>query len=314
MILNHLITKYGYYLILSYILTIIGIIISKHVTFLKPSLFIIPIMILTSIVFLSVLIAPSFKKNNKKEYFELNFYKYNYIKPLKVESIEKYILYVKIITAIILILIPIINGSYCYAINISKSPSYLKLICISFETTLIYTITIRNEVFNHDSTLSSIYTVFIFIALIIMIQPEGIELLNKVLNYMIHHLTDAFTVLIAIIMLCVGLSALSFGYCSILKEDSKIRENMKDNGEGFFIASILSMIAILLLFLTSIIKQHVVFMNLTNLNIISWDFIILNIYSAFLIVIFTFTIYSIYCLLKCSILSLKELKLFEKYI
>lgn len=313
MILNHLITKYEYYIIISYILTIMGIIINYYINLINPLIFLTLLITISSIIFLSIFITPLFKIENKNEYFIVNLYKWNYIKPLKSGTKEKYIAMIKLITAIILILIPIINGCYCYALNISKSPSYLKLICFAFETTLIYTIAIRNEVFQKDAVLSSIYAAFIFIALIIMIRPEGLELINQVLNYMIHNLTKAFTVLIAIIMLCVGLSALSFGYCSILKEDSKIRKKMKENGEGYFISAILSMIAILLLFINSIIKPHVVFMKLTSLNIFSWDFILLNIYSSFMILIFTFTIYSSYCMLKCSISSLKELKLFEKY-
>ena len=72
------------------------------------------------------------------------------------------------------------------------------------------------------------------------------------------------------------------------------------------------MIAILLLLITSFMKQYVVFMTLTNLNIINIDFVILNIYSAFLIIIVTFTVFASYYMLNSSKSSLKELNFLNK--
>ncbi len=316
MMLKDLIINYGYYLILSYILTICGIIINSYIKITNPNIYLTLYLITISIFFLTVLGINLIKIENKtkKEYIILKLYKWSYIKYLKNGTQEKCINYLNKDTIVTLIIIPIIIGAWYHAIFIPTSPSYLKIISIAFEMTLIYTIAIRGEVFQKDHKLSVIYTAFIVVALIIMAQPIGINFLNNVLNYIIYHSTNAFTILIAIIMLCVGLSALTFGYCSILKEDSKTRENMKRNGERYFIASILSMMAIVLLFVTSIMKKYVIFMSLSNLNILSFDFIILNIYSVFIILIFTFTIYASYCMLKSSILSLKELKLFEKFI
>ena len=313
MIVNILIEKYTYYIILSYILTICGIVINCFFHIDNPNLFSILYFLTLLICFFNILLIKIIKIDNetKKEYMEIGFLKWNYVKPLKKGSKEKSIEFLKIVKLLTLIIIPIITGCYCYAIYIPTSPSYLKLISIAFEMTLIYTVGIRGEIFQKDYRLSSIYTVFLVVSLIIISQPLGLNLLNMLLNYIIDNWANAFTILIAIIMLCVGLSALSFSYCSILKDNSKTRKNMRKNGEEFFIASILSMIAIFLLFIASISKKYVVFMVVSNLNILSFDFIILNIYSVFVIIIFTFTVYASYCMLKCSILSLKELKLIE---
>ncbi len=315
-ILKDLIIKYQYYLILSYILTICGIIINSYINITAPDIYFTLYIIIISIFFSNVLLINQIKFDDKTktEYINLKLYKWSYIKSLKRGTQEKFINYLKINTFATLILIPIIIGGWYHAIYIHTSPSYLKLISISFEMTLMYTMLIRGEIFHKTHKLSIIYSIIIMAALIIMVQPIGLNFLDKLLDYIISNSSNAFTILIAIIMLCVGLSALSFGYCSILKEGSKTRNNMKRNGEGYFIAAILSMIAILLLFLTSIIKKYVNFMSLSNLEVMSFDFIILNIYSVFVIMIFTFMIYASYCMLKCSILSLKELKLFERYL
>lgn len=315
-ILKDLIIKYQYYLILSYILTICGIIINSYINITNPDIYFTVYMIIVSIFFLNVLVVNNIKFDDKtkKEYIDLKLYKWGNIKSLKRGTQEKYIGYLKITTVVTLILIPILVGGWYHALYIPTSPSYLKIISISFEMTLMYTMLIRGEIFHKTHKLSIIYSMLIMVALIIMAQPFGLNFLEKLLNYIISNSSNAFTILIAIIMLCVGLSALSFGYCAILKEGSKTRTNMKRNGEGYFIAAILSMIAILLLFLTSIMKKYVIFMSLSNLDVMSFDFIILNIYSVFIIIIFTFMIYASYCMLKCSILSLKELKLFERFI
>ena len=314
--LKDLIIKYEYYLILSYILTICGIIINSYINITNHDIYFALYFITISIFFLNVLGIMQIKIEDKtgNEYVKLKLQKWCYFRYLKKGTQEKYINYLKITATATLILVPIIIGGWYHAMFIPTSPSYLKVISIAFEMTLIYTMAIRGEIFQKDHKLSVIYTAFIVISLMIMSQPIGLNYLDKVLNYITCDLSNAFTILIAIIMLCVGLSALSFGYCSILNEDSRTRETMKKNGEGYFIASILSMFAILLLFIISIVKKYVIFMPLSNLNILSFDFIILNIYSVFIIIIFTFTIYASYCMLKCSILSLKELKLFKKFI
>lgn len=313
-ILKDLIIKDQYYLILSYILTICGIIINSYIN-ITANIYFKLYIIITLIFFLNVLLINKIKFDDKTktEYINLKLYKWSYIKSLKRWIQEKFINYLKINPFAILILIPIIIGGWYHAIYIHTSPSYLKLIFISFEMTLMYTMSIRVNIFHKTHKLSIIYPIIIP-ALIFVVQRIGLNFLNKLLYYIRSNSSNAFTILIAIIMLCVGLSALSFGYCSILKEGSKTRNNMKRNGEGYFIAAILSMIAILLLFLTSIIKKYVNFMSLSNLEVMSFDFIILNIYSVVVIMIFTFMIYASYCMLKCSILSLEELKLFERYL
>lgn len=295
-ILKDLISKYQYYLILSYILTICGIIINSYINITAPDIYFKLYIIISSIFFLN-------------KYIKL--YKWSYIKSLKRGRQEKVINCLKIDTFVTLILIPIIIGGWYHASYIHTSSSYLKLISISFEMTLMYTMLIWGGIFHKTRKLLIIYLIITMATSIIGLQPIVLNFLDKLLDYIISNLSNAFTILIAIIMLCVGLSALSFGYCSILKKGSKTRNNMKRNGEGYFIAAILSMIAIFLLFLTSIIKEYVNFMSLSNLEVMSLDFIILNIYSVFVIMIFIFMIYASYCMLNCSISSLKELKLFE---
>ena len=308
--LKDLIIKYEYYLILSYILTICGIIINSNIHILNTNFFHALYIITVSTFFLSILAFNLlFKKDEKtkKEYFGLKIYKWNYMRSLKMGTQKKFINYIKVITSVTLFLIPLIIGGWYYAIFISSSASYLKVISTAFGMTLIFTMLIRGEVFQEHNF--SIIHAFFIVALMIMAHPLVLNFLDNFLDYILNDISTAFTILIAIIMLCVGLAALSFGYCSILNENSKSRENMKRNGEGYFISSILSMIAILCLFLTSFMKKFVIFGSLSNLNVMSFEFILLNIYSSFVIIIFLFTIYSSYCMLKSSILSLKELQL-----
>lgn len=311
-IFKNLITKFGYYLILSYILIIIGIIINSYICINNSNIYFIIYVILISIFFLNILLINNIKIDDKtkREIFKVKFYKLDYTKTLQKLTQEKCIKYLKITTTLTLVSFPIIFGGWYHSMFIHTSTSYLKLISITFLMTLVISICIRGEVFQNDNNFL-FNTFFLIVALIFMPQTLVLNIQNWFLNYIINNSSVAINILIAIIMLGVGLSALSFGYCSILKEDSNTRENMKNNGEGYFIVSILSMIAIIFLFLTSIIKEYVIFMPLSNLNIMSFDFLILNIYSLFMILIFTLTIYASYCLLKYSILTLKELKLFE---
>ena len=62
--------------------------------------------------------------------------------------------------------------------------------------------------------------------ILLLSTPQGWDVLNYILDYIFEHVFDAFSVLIALIMLCVGLSALFFGYCSILDGGSNMRKIM----------------------------------------------------------------------------------------
>lgn len=319
--LREIIIKYEYYIILSYILTIIGIVFSHYFPLKnsKTEVFVVLTTITFSCIILNIIAKAIFviDKETKNEYIKIKSSKLNinYNKLLKKGSISKYFKNVKIIGCLELILIPILTGIYYYILHNPKQTfPYLDLIALSYTMSLMYVNIIRGQIFQEDNNIPSIYAnLGLIILAIFSIHPFS-NLLNNLFNYILTNLSDSFTLLIAIIMLCVGLSALSFGYCSILTEDSNTRKIMKTNGECYFIASILSMISILLLFITSHLKNHVIFMTLSNLKIYSFEFVLLNVYSALLIIILSFAAISIYYLLKSSISILKELKAFEKFI
>lgn len=209
-----------------------------------------------------------------------------------------------------MILIPIFCTIYYYYCLNLNNDTYLSLLTISIVWNLNYTEIVRKQLFNEKYIVAN-YAFIGFLALnMILLIPQGFDLINIILNYISNNMSNAFTILIAIIMLGIGLSALSFSYCSILT-NNEVKENIKKNGEGYFIASILSMFAIVFLFIASILSQHITLMPLKNLNAWNFEFILLNFYSIILIIIFSFAVYSSYCMIKCSILSLKELNAFK---
>ena len=316
--LKNIIRKYEYYLILSYILTLIGAIIPYYLPLYKFhfQLYVLLMLLTFSSAILDYLAFKIFKIDHKtgKEYIEINYPKFNiyFFKQIKQGSIDSYIQFKRIIGIIGLILIPILNINYNFNINTNDNYHYIHLITFSFIMTQNFTFLIRRRIFEKDTShIQTPIFLGILVLMIIISNPTGLYLLNKILSYILNNLQNAFTVLIAIIMLCVGLSALSFEYCSILKEDDETRKKMKKNGEGYFIASITSMISIIFLFITSILKTHVKLITINQLNIFTYDFLLLNIYAICLIIIFSFTSYAIYYLIKCSLLSLKELNFLE---
>ena len=111
---------------------------------------------------------------------------------------------------------------------------------------------------------------------------------------------------IAIIMLCATLSMLSFSYHSLLKDD-KIKNDVKNNGEMFFISTILSIFSIVSLYLFSII-----FPNLKNISYdfsleVLVNFLFVNISIVFMLIFLFTTVYALYFLLKGCKSSLKIL-------
>lgn len=315
--IKNVITDYKHYTILCYVLLILGIILSHY--FIpktsKTRLFIITAILTFSIPLLNIILSKILVKYDNKIFLLITISSLNikYEKFIEKKTLNKFVQYVRKFGIIVLILIPIFTSSYYYHSILSNAPNqYLILLTTSMFMTLNYTDLVRKQLYN-EKPVNTTYAFWGSISLnIILILPHGSDLINYILNYILHNLQNSLTILIAIIMLCVGLSALSFGYCSILEETSDIRKNMKKNGEGFFIASIFSMIAISLSFITSILKPHVNFMTLANLNIFSFDFILLNIYSVLLILVLSLTVYAIYYMIKSSIYSLKELNAFEK--
>lgn len=315
---KEILSDYKYYIILTYVLTIIGIIIAYYFHNLLDSLVlrillvIFPFSCIALDLFANYLWC--FDKKTNDEYFKIYFSKLgiNYKKLLNKGFIDSLIHFKHIIGTIALLIIPIIVGSYYSMTTFStESYSYIKLITISFEMALVYVNLVRGQLFQKDNRTFSLRVIVGTVFLIILLStPQGWEVLNYILDNIFEHVHDAFSVLIAIIMLCIGLSALSFGYCSILDKCSDIRDIMKENGEGYFISSILAMISIMLLFIASLMKNHMKLMALPNLNIFCLDFLLLNIYSIMLIIILSFTAYATYYMIKCSISILQELKFF----
>lgn len=314
-------SNYKYYIILAYVLTIIGIIISYYFHNYLDSFVLHILLVVFSFSCIALdLFANYFwciDKKTNNEYFKIFLPKLGikYKKLLIKGFINSLIHFKHVIGTISLIIIPIIVGSYYFMTNFStESYSYIKLITISFEMTLVYVNLVRGQLFQKDNRIFSLRVIVGMVFLIILLStPQGWDVLNYILDYIFEHVFDAFSVLIALIMLCVGLSALSFGYCSILDGGSNMRKIMKKNGEGYFISSILTIISIILLFILSLMKNHMILMSLPNLNIFCYDFLLLNIFSAMLIIILSFTAYATYYMIQCSISILQELKFFGDF-
>lgn len=310
-----IIIDYKYYLMLSYVLIIYGIILSHnyHPDKIKITLYYLIIGLTFTTPTLSLILNYLFQKDKTIEnyYFKINIFSLNiYSKVVTKSFIQNYIKFAKSVGLISLILIPVFTGIYCFnSLSSNASNTYPSLITISIIMSLFYTNTVRTHFYKEDSVTYT-YTLFGALTLNLILTNEYASyLLNKLMEYVLSNLQDSLTILIAIIMLCVGLSALSFAYCSILPKNNT-RKKMRKNGEGYFIASILSMIAISLLFLTSILKDHIIFTPLISLNIMSINFILINFYSLGLILILSCTLYTTYLMIICSISSLRELKLF----
>ena len=224
---------------------------------------------------------------------------------------EKFTKLTKIIGYISLIFIPLI-ASFNYYINYENTNSFMILFTITFAMSIYFTNIVREVIFPKNNTLQSNYAFTGAIALnLILSNPKGVELMNTILDNILS--IQSFALLIAIIMLCIALSTASFNYCSILEEKSEIRKKIKKDGENYFISSILTMISIILLCITSYIQPLFKPTTLINLDLFSMNFLFTNVYSFLLIIILSFTIYSIYCIIKSSYSILKELEFLEHY-
>ena len=103
-------------------------------------------------------------------------------------------------------------------------------------------------------------------------------------------------------MLCATLAVLSFTYTMVDNQEGK--DKMNENGKGYFISTIISMVILLLILISSKIKPALI----NSISIENWfNFILVNIYAISIIIIFILTIYLIYYMISCSISSLKIL-------
>ena len=291
MINIQILTSYKYYLPLIYIITVIGIILSL---IFKPNYPYGIILTILSVTFLCIYLEMiyDFFFKNKSDDFK-----------------NKFIRFHDMIGIISLLITPLLIGFFSNNKNITNETNLFTItILISFSYTLIYNFEVRKRIFNEKINISEIYVgSALIILLVILFLPNGLNSLNYLFSYILGDIPRFLTVSIAIIMLCATLSALSFTYHSTIcnKKDQK---EMKKNGEGYFIATILSMISIISIFIASLIKiKTPIIINLNLDNII--NFLLLNIYSILFMIAFSFIAITIYCLLKCSISSLKILKL-----
>ena len=293
-IILKILKNYKYYIPLSYLLIITGIFISKNIN-IAPFKSIILILLFTLSISFSILNIIFVKKiSTKSTSFK-----------------EKFTKLTKIIGYISLIFIPLI-ASFNYYINYENTNSFMILFTITFAMSIYFTNIVREVIFPKNNTLQSNYAFTGAIALnLILSNPKGVELMNTILDNILS--IQSFALLIAIIMLCIALSTASFNYCSILEEKSEIRKKIKKDGENYFISSILTMISIILLCITSYIQPLFKPTTLINLDLFSMNFLFTNVYSFLLIIILSFTIYSIYCIIKSSYSILKELEFLEHY-
>ena len=144
----------------------------------------------------------------------------------------------------------------------------------------------------------------IVISVFIMSSPQIIITITNMLNLNLSEIGTLTNIAIAVVVLCATLSALSFTYCSTLKNNNGYYE-MKKNGEGYFISTILSMILLILIYISSLMSHVINLTNLFRLNLIEYFFI--NIYSISLIFSVSLVVYVIYYMITSSFSTLKIL-------
>lgn len=108
------------------------------------------------------------------------------------------------------------------------------------------------------------------------------------------HINDFFILSLTIILLGATLSLVAFTYNMILddEEDSVVKNEMKSNGEKFFISTLFSMFFLVIVFLLSMYCTKSSILSLGNINFIEPSlFIMVNIFVVlFFLLIFTLII------------------------
>jgi len=279
-----------YYFLVVYLLIIVGHILSINF---KPNIFY--MFIINICQFFPIIFYHSYKKVLKK-----------YISN---ELFDK-ILFMTYMS--LLLIIPLLNG-YFYGSSLKISDKidyYLVKIIISFFVSWMYVGLIRKYYFSKNNKIgteeySLLLLMFVtFLQIIFTTFSNLIYVINDLLMKIIEDI-NYLNISIAIIMLCATLAMLSFSYYSFINDDLK-KDKIKENGEGFFIATFLSVFSLISLYLFSIIKQQLNIMSI-ELNICSFEFILLNILIMIIIFFLITTIYALYYLLYGCISSLKIL-------
>ena len=296
---QEIILKNEFYFPFVYILTIIGVILSNFYKVSSPVYFVITIFILPYSCLYLVIIYNKFFENRSNE-FTLKFIRF-----FKIVGVSALILNT--------ILIGIFYFSFQFLLTGSTS-NFILMILSAFVLSLTFNNTLRKRlnIFNVEKIENMMNSEFLisFLGLVVLYlilnNSYLLELLNFILYIILLHLPDYSTISLAIVMLCATLSVLSFTYTMV--EDQEDKDKMNENGKGYFISTILSMIILLLILISSKIKPMLInSIAIENL----FNFILINIYAISIITIFILTIYLIYYMISCSISSLKILKFIE---
>lgn len=296
---QEIILKNEFYFPFVYILTIIGVILSNFYKVSSPVYFVITIFILPYSCLYLVIIYNKFFENRSNE-FTLKFIRF-----FKIVGVSALILNT--------ILIGIFYFSFQFLLTGSTS-NFILMILSAFVLSLTFNNTLRKRlnIFNDEKIENMMNSEFLisFLGLVVLYlilnNSYLLELLNFILYIILLHLSDYSTISLAIVMLCATLSVLSFTYTMV--EDQEDKDKMNENGKGYFISTILSMIILLLILISSKIKPMLInSIAIENL----FNFILINIYAISIITIFILTIYLIYYMISCSISSLKILKFIE---
>lgn len=225
---------------------------------------------------------------------------------------EKFLKIYFIIGYSVMIILPLLISFYTFVRFKYDLTFYhiIILISYSFVTSLIfnnilkYRLLIEYPENVNERILQSLLALGIVISVFIMSFPQIIIELTNMLNLNLSELGTLTNIAIAIVVLCATLSALSFTYCSTLKNNENYCK-MKKNGEGYFISTILSMILLILIYISSLMSHMINLTNLFRLNLMEYLFI--NIYTITLIISISLLTYAIYYMATSSFSTLKIL-------
>ena len=182
--------------------------------------------------------------------------------------------------------------------------SYSFVISLIFNNNLKYRLLIEYPENVSELLLQSLLVFGIIISFFVIIYPQIIIAITNMLNLDLSEIGTLTNIAIAIVILCATLSALFFTYCSTLKNNNGSCK-MKKNGEGYFISTILSMILLILIYISSLMSHVINLTNLFRLNLIEYIFI--NIYTIALIVSVILLAYIIFYMITSSFSTLKIL-------
>ncbi|WP_325192817.1 hypothetical protein [Methanobrevibacter ruminantium] len=295
--IRQILTKRLFYLPLVYLLVNIGFILSLFFPKdLHLNIYVYPLIFLVlpySCFFLQRIHANFFQK--KDDNFNEKFFKIYFI-----------------IGYSVMIFLPVLISFYtfiCFKNDLTFN-YFIIFISYSFVTSLIfnnilkYRLLIEYPENVNELILKILLLLGIVISVFIMSSPQIIITITNMLNLNLSEIGTLTNIAIAVVVLCATLSALSFTYCSTLKNNNGYYE-MKKNGEGYFISTILSMILLILIYISSLMSHVINLTNLFRLNLIEYFFI--NIYSISLIFSVSLVVYVIYYMITSSFSTLKIL-------